>query len=328
VIDRRRFLLTSLAGSLAASFTVEVAEAANVPRIAVLAGASPAPAHPVEGLLQGLRDLGYVDGQNIAIEYRWTAGKYERFREYAAEMVHLRVDVIVAAVTSAALAARNATDTIPIITVLVYDPVSLGLVTSFARPGGNVTGLTSVAGPGLYAKQLELLRAVSPNISRVAVLTNPANPGSAIQVKETQIAARTLGVHYRLILSERPEQLSAAFEKMTKNRADALLVVADPMFYAERIQIADLAARHRLPAMYGLKEHADAGGLVSYSADFRDLYRRAAGYVARVLKGAKPADLPVEQPTKFELVVNLKTAKALGLTIPPSLLLRADQVIE
>jgi putative ABC transport system substrate-binding protein len=328
MMDRRRFLRTSVAGSLAAPFAVEVAQAATVPRIGVLAGASPAPAHPIQGLLHGLRDLGYVDGQNIAIEYRWTEGQYDRFREYAAELVHLNVNVIVAAVTSAALAARKATNTIPIITVLVYDPVSLGLVTSFARPGGNVTGLTSVAGPGLYAKQLELLRAVSPNISRVAVLANSANPGSAIQVKETQIAARTLGVHYQLILSERPEQLSAAFEKMTKNRAEALLVVADPMFYAERIQIADLAARHRVPAMYGLKEHADAGGLVSYLTDFRDLYRRAAGYVDRVLKGAKPADLPVEQPTKFELVVNLKTAKALGLIVPPSLLLRADQVIE
>jgi putative tryptophan/tyrosine transport system substrate-binding protein len=327
-VDRRRFLLTSLAVHLAAPFAVEVAQAANVPRIGVLAGASPAPAHPVQGFLQGLRDLGYADGQNIAIEYRWTAGQYDRFPEFAAELVQLNVDLIVAAVTSAALAARNATNTIPIVTVLVNDPVSLGLVTSLARPGGNVTGLTSAAGPGLYAKQLELLKAVRPNISRIAVLTNPANPGSAIQVKETQIAARSFGVLYQLIPAERPEQLGGAFAAMRKNRADVLLVGADPMFYAERIQIADLAARHRLPAMYGLKEHADAGGLVSYSADFRDLYRRAAGYVDRILKGAKPMDLPVEQPAKFELVVNLKTAKALGLTIPPSLLLRADQVID
>jgi len=327
-VDRRRFLLASLVGGLAAPFVVEVGRAGNVPRIGVLVGASPAPSHPIEGFRQGLRDLGYVPEQNITIEYRWAEGKYDRLPELAADLVRLKVDVIVAAVTAAALAARDATKTIPIVTVLVYEPVSVGLVSSLARPGGNVTGLTTVAGPGLYAKQLQLLKELSPKVSRLVVLANPASPTSGVQVKETRIAARSLKVHLQVLWARDPEAIDGTFAAMRQERASAVLVLADPMFYAQRVRIADLATKYRLPAMYGLKEHAEAGGLLTYSADFADLYRRAAAYVDKILKGAKPADLPVEQPTKFEFVINLRTAKVLGLTIPQSLLLRADQVIE
>jgi putative ABC transport system substrate-binding protein len=318
---------TTLAAAVAAPIGAD-AQPTKLPRIGILAGASLSVPHPIDGLRQGLRDLGYVDGRNIVIEYRWTEGNYERFPEYAAELVASKVDVIVAAVTRAALAAREATTTIPIVTVLVYDPVSLKLVNSLSRPGGNITGLTSVAGPGLYAKQLGLLTEISGHKSRIAVLSNPANPGAAVQVKEIAAAAKSSGVSHRIYSATTPQEIDRSFAAMAKERTDALIVVADPMFFDQRVRIADLAARQRLPSMYGLKEHADAGGLMSYSADFTDLYRRAATYVDKILKGAKPADLPVEQPTKFELVVNLKTAKAFSLAIPPSIVARADRVIE
>jgi len=323
-VDRRRFLLTSLAGALAAPLAAKGQQSGKVYQIGFLSSQMPTDPE-VSRLLgvfvQALRNLGYAEGRNLAIEYRW-AERAERLPDFALELVRLKVDVIVAASPPAALAARNATRTIPIVTVL-----GAWHVGSLARPSDNVTGLSSIA-VELGPKLLELLREAVPKVSRVAVLSNPANQVYAPQLREVEIAARVLGVQLQLLEAQGSEQFDSAFAAMTRERADALLVLSDAIFWNHRTQIADLATKSRLPAIYGRLEHVEAGGLMAYAPSNADLLRRAATYVAKILKGAKPGDLPIEQPTKFDLVINLKTAKALGLTIPPSVLLRADRVIE
>ena len=286
--------------------------------------------HLREAFLQGLRDLGYVEGRNVVIEYRYAEGKLERLPALAAELVALKVDVIVAAGTLAALAAKQATRTLPIVFAAAADPVTDGLVTSLARPGGNVTGLSNLA-PELVGKRLELLKQAVPGVSRVAVLWQPGGLGERTEkdmLKGADVAARALGVRLQFVEARGPADFDRAFSDMTRARAGALTVLGSPMFFTERRRLVDLAAKNRLPAVYTLREFVDAGGLMSYGPNIADLFRRAATYVDKILKGAKPADLPVEQPTKFELVINLKTAKALGLTIPPSLLGRADEVVQ
>jgi len=282
----------------------------------------------LDAFRQGLRELGWVEGQNIAIEYRFAEGRFDRLPDLAAELVRLKVDIIVAQPTPAAVAAKNATKTIPIVMISVGDPVGLGLIASLARPGGNVTGSSYSVGPEIAGKLLELLKETVPKVRRVAILWNPANPAQPLFIRELNVAAPSLGVQLQLLEARGPNEFEGAFAAMAKERAGALLVMADGMFLLHRTRLADLAARSRLPAAYGVRDHVDAGGLMSYGSSTRDLFRRSATFVDKILKGAKPADLPVEQPTKFELVINAKTAKALGLTIPPSLLQRADEVIQ
>jgi ABC-type uncharacterized transport system substrate-binding protein len=277
--------------------------------------------------IQGLRDLGYVEGQNITIEYRFSEGQYERLPDLAADLVRLQVDVIVAPATQNVLVAKQATRTIPIVMTGGGDPVGNGLVASLARPGGNVTGLSILAFETV-GKQLELLKEIVPRFSRVAVLGNPNTQMYPLWLGEVKAAARSLGVQLQILEARGPDNLESAFAAMSRERAGALLVPTDGMFLLHRTRIVELAAKSRLPAMYGTKEYVDVGGLMVYGASLRDNFRRAATYVDKILKGAKPADLPVEQPTKFEFVINMKTAKALGLTIPPSVLARADEVIQ
>jgi ABC-type uncharacterized transport system substrate-binding protein len=289
----------------------------------------PLRARRLEALRESLRELGYVEGQNIAIESRWAEDKYERYPGLAADLVRLKVDVIVAVTGGATQAARQATRTIPIVMSIVNDPVGSGFVASLARPGGNVTGI-SIMASDLVGKQLGLLKEVVPKVSRVALLRNPANPASASNLREAETAARALGVRLQILDARNPQEIDSAFAAMTRERAGALLILGDALFGSQRKQIAELAEKRRLPSILaqGSREYAEAGGLMVYSANMIDLERRAAIYVDKILKGAKPADLPAEQPAKFELIINLRTAKALGLTIPQTFLQRADQVIE
>src|SRR6266481_338778 len=313
---------TLAGGLLAAPLAAEAQVPGKVPRVGFLGPRTRADAAPyLDAFLLGLRETGWVEGKNIFIEYRWAEGRQERLPE----LVRLKVDVILAGPTSAAVAAKNATSTIPIVTTSAGDP-GIGLVASLARPGGNVTGLSFSVEMATFGKGLELLKETVPKVRRVAVLSNPANPAHALAIKE--VAARSVGVQLQLLEARGPTELDSAFAAMARERAGAVLVMADSTFGFYRSRLRDLAAKGRLPAMYGLREHPEVGGLMSYGADNRDNFRRAATYVDKILKGAKPADLPVEQPTKFELVINLKTAKTLGLTIPPSLLQRADEVIQ
>jgi putative ABC transport system substrate-binding protein len=276
---------------------------------------------------QRLRELGYVEGQNLSIERRFSDGKPERLPGLAADLVHLKVDVIVAASGPAPLAAQSVTKTIPILMTNQVDPVGSGLVVSLARPGGNITGLSQLSAE-IVGKQLALLKEVVPRVSRVAVLRNPTNKDPALLLKEVAVAARSLRIQPHTFEARGSEEFDGAFAAMTRERTGAGLVLGDPMFFLHRTRIADLAAKQRLAMMFVQREHAEAGGLMAYGASLSDMFRRAATYVDKILKGAKPGDLPVEQPTKFEFVINLKTAKALGLTIPPSLLGRADEVIQ
>jgi putative ABC transport system substrate-binding protein len=289
---------------------------------------TPADTSPrLEIFLQVLRELGYVEGRNIAIESRWGEGRADRFSDLAVGLVGLKVDMILATSTPVALAARNATSTIPIVFVTAADPVGSGLVASIARPGGNVTGVSLLA-PEMVARQMQLLKEAVPRASRVVVLSNPTLKYNAPLVKEAESAARSLAIRTRVLAVSGPDALDDVFLRVTKERPDALFVLFDPLMFGHRMRIAEFASKNRLPSMYPHREYAESGGLMAYGVDLRDNYRRAASYVDKILKGAKPADLPVEQPTKFELVINLKTAKALRLTIPQSVLLRADQVIE
>jgi putative ABC transport system substrate-binding protein len=276
-----------------------------------------------------LRELGWIDGQNIVVDFRFADSNLDRLPDLAAELA-LRDDVIVAGANAAVIAVKNATRTKPIVMFLAIDPVASGLVASLARPGGNVTGLTVTAGREIYGKQLQLLKDAFPRISRVAILVNAGSPSDAraAREREIEIATRALGLQRQIVEIRDPGELDNAFAAMKAAHCDALFVPVDGLFYQHRIRLASLAANSRLPAMWGHREHVAAGGLMSYGTDLDDLVRRAAMYVDKILKGAKPGDLPVEQPTKFELVINLKTAKALGLTIPQSLLVRADQMIE
>ena len=323
-----RLVLLSLF-SLTLPLAAEAQHTAKVPRVGWLSpGSSTSDENFLASFRDGLRELGWVVGQNIAIESRWAEGRFERLPDLAAELVRLKVDVIVASVTQASLAAKHATGTIPIVMVGVGDPLGSGLVASLARPGGNVTGPSSMLAE-VSGKQLALLKETVPKASPVAVLWNPANPvWQAAALRQTEVTAGALGLRLQLVEARGPDELEGAFEAMTRERAGALFVPADIIFVRHAQRIADLAARHRLPAMYGFREHVQAGGLMSYAANFAVMFRRAATFVDKILKGAKPAELPVEQPTKFELVINLKTANALGLTIPQSLLLRADEVIQ
>ena len=322
----RRAFIGALAGGLAAPLAAGAQQPAKVARIGFL-GTGSRTANQLEAFQHGLRDLGYVEGRNIVIEYRWAEGRVERFPDLAAELVGLKVDVIVATGTPVALAAKNATRTIPIVFATAADPVGSGLVAGIARPDGNVTGLSLLA-PEIVARQLQLLKEAVPKASRVAVLSNPASSYIALLFKETEAAARSLGVRVQLLGVRGADAFDSAFSAITKERPGALFVLFDPLFFAHQTRIAEFANKNRLPAMYPHREQAETGGLMAYGPDLRDNFRRAATYVDKILKGAKPADLPVEQPTKFELVINLKTAKALGLTIPPSLLQRADEVIQ
>jgi putative ABC transport system substrate-binding protein len=301
----------------------------KVHRIGYLSGGS-ATASPrfVEAFRQGLRDLGWVEGQKIVIDYRFAEGRFDRLPDLAAELVRLKMEVIVAGPTPPAVAAKNAAGTIPIVMVGVGDPVGQGLIASLARPGGNVTGLSFSVGSETFGKGLELLKETVPEVRRVAILSNPANASHALAIENAKAAARSLGVWLQLLEARGPEEFDDAFASMAKERVAALLVLTDPVFFLHRARLADLATKSRLPSMHGGREYVEAGGLMSYGPSFLDLWRRAATYVDKILKGAKPADLPVEQPTKFELVINLKTAKALGLTVPQSLLIRADEVIQ
>jgi len=329
MIDRRTWLLGSL-GLFAAPLVAEAQSPARVFRIGLLGGSSPTSpeaSHVWAGFFQGLRELGYLEGQNVVIEGRYYGDSIERLPALAADLVRLPVDVIVAGAPPAPETAKRATSTIPIVMANHSDPVGTGLVASLARPGGNVTGLSLVA-PELRVKQLQLLKEAVPRLMRVAVLSNPAIPFHARDLKDLEVAARSLKVRLQVVESRAPSDFTEAFSVATKGRAGALIILSGSMFFAHRARLAELAAKSRLPSMSLLREYAEAGGLMTYGADVRDSFRRAAGYVDRILKGAKPGDLPIEQPTKFELVINLKAAKALGLMIPPSVLLRADHVIE
>ena len=327
-MDRRSFLGTLAGGLLAAPLAAEAQQAERVYRIGFLSGQSPTDlARQLETFRQRLRELGYVEGRNVAIEYRFAEGRPERLPALAAELVRLKVDIIVTAGPPAPLAAKQATTTIPIVFAISNDPVAEGVVSSIARPGGNITGLTSIA-PELVGKQLELLKEVAPKVSQVAVLRNPSNHGHPLTLRQAEGAAQALGLQLHIMQAGSPAEIDAAFAAMRSEHAGDILVLRDPLFLGQRTQIAALAAKSRLPAVYGFREAAEAGGLMAYGASVPFMYRSAATYVDKILRGAKPADLPVEQPTKFELVINLKTAKALGLTIPQSLLQRADQVIE
>ena len=276
---------------------------------------------------QSLRELGYVEGRNLTLEIRYAEGRTERFPALAAELVNLKVDVLVAASTPGALAAKQATSTIPIVMVSVGEPVEVKLVDSLAHPGGNVTGLSLIA-PQLAAKRLDLLKQALPKLSRVTVLWNSANQGMKARFQETEVGAQSVGVALQSVTVQSPDDFEPLFATMTRNRPESVLVLADTVTVANRQRTVEFAARNRVPAIYEARTFVDTGGLMSYGVDFSDHYRRAAVYVDKILKGAKPAELPVELPTKFELVINLKTAKALGLAIPPSLLQRADEVIE
>jgi len=279
-----------------------------------------------EAFKQGLREHGYIEGQNIVIEQRWVEGKFDRLPAAAAELVRWKPDVVVAAGANAIQATKAATTTIPIVMATMNNPVGIGFIASFARPGGNITGMSNQS-EDLMQKMLELLKAVVPMAARIGVLGNPANPINAGNWRETQAAAKALGVRIDLGEARRPDEIEAAFAAIAKQRPEAVLVMVDAMLVNQRKRVADLAARYRLPTMYPFREFVEVGGLMSYGASLQDNYRRAATYVAKILKGANPGDLPVEQPTKFELVINLKTAQTLGLTVPPELLVRADEII-
>jgi putative ABC transport system substrate-binding protein len=274
-----------------------------------------------------LRELGYVEGTNIVLEPRWAEGHHERLPELAAELVRLKVDVIVAAATPASRAAKAATNSIPIVLVAVGEPVKTGLVTNLARPGGNLTGLSLLTAE-LSGKRVELLVDLVHDVPRLAVLLNPNNPVHALFLEETRVAAQRTGAWVQPLQARDSKELEQVFNAAVGNRASALIVFDDPVLWSNRTQIVALAAQHRLPVMYGYREFVDVGGLISYGPDRIDHYRRTASYVAKILRGAEPGSLPIEQPTKFQLVINLKTAKSLGLTISPSLILRADQVIQ
>jgi putative tryptophan/tyrosine transport system substrate-binding protein len=325
-VNRRAFLSAMPLAMLAMPLAADAQQAGKVYRIGLLSTYETTGAW--EPFLQGLRELGWAEGKNIVTERRFSEGKQERWRDLAAELVRLNVDVIVTLRTPATLAAKNATTTIPIVMAAVGDPVGAGLVGSLARPGGNITGL-SLLNPATAGKRVELLKASVPGATRLAVLglRDPANPWTELMVREIEGAARTLGMQLQRVEVEGPTDFEAAFGAATRGRAAALLVLEDALMSAHTPAIVGLAAKNRLPAAYGLRQFVDAGGLMSYGANAPDLLRRAATYVDKILKGAKPADLPVEQPTKFELVINLKTTKALGLTIPQSVLGRADEII-
>jgi putative ABC transport system substrate-binding protein len=307
--------------------SAEAQQPTNVPRIGYLIGVPPSPySARTEAFRKGLRELGYIEGKNIVIEWRYGDGDLHHLPSLAAELVRLKVDVIVTAASGPIGIAKKATDTIPIVMAFDNDPVGNGFVVSLARPGGNTTGL-SILGPDISGKQLELLKEIVPKLSRVAVLGTSTNPSNAPSLKQVELAAQGFGVQLQYLDILGTNDIETAFRAAEHGHAQSVLLLGGPFFGSQRKQIADFAIRNRLPVIYPFPEFVEAGGLLCYSANIADLFRRAATYVDKILKGAKPADLPVEQPTKFELVINLKTAKQIGLTIPPNVLARADKVI-
>jgi putative ABC transport system substrate-binding protein len=321
--------LVLLLGLLVGPLDAEAQQAGRMYRIGYLSTPTrESVEHGLEAFLRTLRGLGWIEGQNLIIEYRWAEGNVDRLPGLAAELVGRNVDVIVAPAGSAALAAKNATSTIPIVMIFASDPVETGLVASLRRPGGNITGTTFTPGPEIFGKQLQILKEAVPHASRVAILSNPADASFALQVKQVEATAQSLGIRLQHVGARGPEEFDSAFAAMARERADALLVTGTSTFLAHRTRLAELAVKGRLPTMYSFRESVEAGGLMAYAVNMADFVGRAAVYVDKILKGAKPADLPVEQPTKFELVINLKAAKALGITVPQALVLRADEVIQ
>jgi putative tryptophan/tyrosine transport system substrate-binding protein len=323
-MERRVFIGTVAGGLLAAPFTAFAQQPAKVPRIGVLGNAQ-GPAY--DGFSRGLRELGYIDGRNITLEWRWAEGKTDRFHDFAIEFVQMRVDVIVATGGQATQAAKQATSSTPIVMTSSVYPDKVGLVESLAHPGGNVTGLTNMA-PDLWGKRLQLLKEIAPKISRVAVLWNPANTIEPLSFRELLTAAAAVGLDIQSVNVRTPDDHAAAFAAMEANRPDALLAYVNPVNSRNKQLIADFALKNRVPSICDERSFVDAGMLLSYGPSFIEAFRQAATYVDKILKGAKAGDLPIQQPTKFELVINLKTAKALGLTIPQSLLSRADEIIQ
>ena len=328
-MDRRTFIGTVAGGLVAAPFTVcAQMPAARVYRIGVLSPFAPSDVAPWHrAFVQGLREFGWIEGNNISIEFRYAEGRTDALPGLVAEFVREKVDVLVTSVTPDTLAAKNATQKIPIVMASAGDPVASGLIASLARPGGNVTGLTQIA-PELAAKRLELLKEMVPKLVRVGVIWNPDDLIAAQSWREIQAPAKTLGIELQSLVVRRESEFDSAFDAALKMKASGLAIMPSPLFVTNEQRIADFAVRNRLPSTFHLRGYAERGGLVTYGPDRSDLFRRAAGYVDKILRGAKPGDLPVERPTKFELVINLKTAKALGLTIPQLLLLRADEVIQ
>ena len=324
---RRAVGLAFSALLLALGSSLQAQQSAKVPRIGFLGAAYPSTnAARMEAFRQGLRELGYVEGKNIIIEYRWAEGKTERLPDLAAELVRLKVDIIVTAGPAATRPAKEATSTIPIVMAFDNDPVGSGFVASLARPGGNITGLSALF-PELSGKRLELLKEVVPMLSRMAVLGTSTNLGNAQALKEIELAAGAFKVQLQTLDVLHPTAIEPAFRTAVRGRADAVLVLSSAVIFSQRTQIADLAVKNRLPVNFPQSEYVEDGGLMSYAPNYADLFRRAATYVDKILKGAKPADLPVEQPKKFEFIINLKAAKQIGLTIPPNVLARADRVI-
>ena len=323
---KRREFVAGLGGA-AAWPVVARAQQSRLPTIGFLGGSTPSATNQwTATFVERLRELDWVEGKNLAIEYRWAEGRTERYHDIAADFVKMKVAVIVTAGTESVIAAKRLTSTIPIVFATAGDPVGSGLVASLARPGGNVTGLSNQQ-TDLAGKRLGLLREIMPSLSRLAIMANVSNPAAVSEMRDVQAVAGTLGLHVNTSEIQRPEDIEPAFDAL-KNRADALYVVIDPLVSGNRVRINTLALGSRLPTMHGFREFAQAGGLMTYGPDFPDLFRRTAELVDKILRGEKPADIPVEQPTKFELVINATTAKLLGLTVPPTLLARADEVIE
>jgi len=327
-VDRRAFLATLTGGLLAAPFAAGAQQTGKVYRIGFLGNSTAAlEANLVGPFREGLRDLGYVEGRNVLIEYRWAEGKYDRFPALIGELLALKVAVIVTAGTPATLAVKKATTSVPLVMLAVGDPVGTGIVPSLSHPGGNITGLTAIS-TEMDAKRLELLREVVPSVSYIALLWNAGSPLQVLAEKQVQAAAQVLRMRVLSLGVKTEEEIKSALAVMARERPDALLVLADRLLLHHRALIMDFATRHRLPGVHAYRELVEAGGLMSFGPSYADMHKRAAYFVDRILKGAKPGDLPVERPLTFELVINLKTARALGLTIPQSLLQRADQVIE
>jgi putative ABC transport system substrate-binding protein len=326
---QRREFITLLSGIVAAwPLAARAQQPAKIPRIGFLGNSTATmEANLIGPLRDGLRELGYEEGRNVIIEFRWADGKYDQFPALVAELLAAKVDVIITAGTPATLAIKKATSTVPLVFIAVGDPVGTGVVPNLGRPGGNITGLSSIA-PDLEGKRLELLREVVPKLSHVAFFLNPANAFHTASMRQARVAAQSLGIKLQPMEVNKSEQLDGAFASIVKEKPDALLILADRIFLHNRKRMMEFAIQQRLPSVNAYRELVEAGGLISYGPSYEDMHRRAAVYVDKILKGTKPADLPIEQPTKFTLLINLKTAKTLGLTVPPTLVARADELIE
>ena len=326
---QRREFITLLSGIVAPwPLAARAQQPAKIPRIGFLGNSTATmEANLIGPLRDGLRELGYEEGRNVIIEFRWADGKYDQFPALVAELLAAKVDVIITAGTPATLAIKKATSTVPLVFIAVGDPVGTGVVPNLGRPGGNITGLSSIA-PDLEGKRLELLREVVPKLSHVAFFLNPANAFHTASMRQARVAAQSLGIKLQPMEVNKSEQLDGAFASIVKEKPDALLILADRIFLHNRKRMMEFAIQQRLPSVNAYRELVEAGGLISYGPSYEDMHRRAAVYVDKILKGTKPADLPIEQPTKFTLLINLKTAKTLGLTVPPTLVARADELIE